>query len=573
MINNNSKRESIKLKKDTQKSRIKEAKKLLKDRGIPSKSFIHFDEDTLGEGILGVGILKARGDIFSSYNNEENDENNLEESIPLYDIFFIKKKNSSIRGDNNGQYHFLIIKTINKITIEECSNLSGIKNTNILPITEDQLKNDYFYHPIYINEVYNKLKIYYGEIPCLIQTDPVTLGNLPIGFPAFNYNKSSIITKSPLPPSAPYTFFGAKGYSVDEEEIIISGSGILNFVDKSPQFPIQIAPTEWEWKIGENIIGNTKDVIYDASALPIGSYDVKLISSNKYGSREYTRKNYVISARELYFNEMYNDIALLGFSLKGLKSKYSEVVEIRIWQGGLEGSPFEDTVNIKANEIESGEILSIVGPGNSATVVRFIQQFDNEIINVDLRSVENGSDYSFEPIIVDGGDIIRDTNGNPSVLFDGTKRMECNIFTGSGDKIINSPYTSVFSLSVLGDNNNQVITVDGNGNNLLGTDALNKKIKYNNQKTAVDYLDNSPIILYIINSSINNSVVRTKSIEDNQLIPLNVGLESFIIGDVSTGAPFKGYLNELIIFNGDMNKDINKEDMDILVERMNKRYL
>lgn len=545
------------------RKKTKFLKKELKSKGLSKTPFTNFDENTKG-GIFDIGLLKNRPIIESGHDetivNEKAKPVFIEATIPNYSYFFITRENPSVRGDEDKQYSFYIVEAITPVSITDCAKQLGISESKIKPLDENSITTDYFYHPVYLNGTYGKVKIFYGEIPVLKQTEAGRMDNLPFGYPAFNYNPSPIVTNSPLPPSAPYTFFYAEGYTADDLTIMVDGNGVIQFLDKSPASPPQISPSEWIWTFAGVTGSTSQNPSYDFSLFPAGTYEVSLTASNTKGSRKYTREGYIVSTGEIYLDAIYSDVVLLGFGLQALSSADDEIIRVRRL------IPDEEA-NFTAREIVDGTMLSWVGPGNDATVSRLLQQFSNGLVNVDLYPVGN------EPLIVDSGNLVLDPAGKPSMYFDGTCRMECNI-TAFGSPL-ESPFTtfSVFTLDAPG-GNDTIIADDGNFK-VLWIEGASGGFSMENTSTDILDVPGERQIVHAIHSPIA-SIIGTKNETDYTLPGFTRSVTKLHIGHINGSDPLVGYLSEILVFNGNLN-DIGatgpgESDLHVISNKINMRY-
>lgn len=556
--------------------KVKDLKIDLKSIGLHRTPYTNFDENTKG-GIFDIGLLKKRPIIESGYDNslvnEENKEEYIESNIPTYTYFFIRKENPSIRGDKDKQYSFYVIEAIIPISIADCSKQLGIPEDVIKNISKEELNSAFFHHPVYINDTYKNIKIHYGELPYMVQIIPGRMDDLPFGYPAFNYNRSNVTTNSFLPPSEPFTFFYAEGYTPDDIQVIVSGNGVIKFLDKSPDFPIQIKPTSWSWEIDGIVKGTTKNLSYDFSLFPSGTYDVSLTASNANGSRSQLRSDYVLVTTQLYLDQIYSSNVLLGFSLKRLSSITQDIIRVRRWIGGI--TPADES-NFSAEEIIDGTLITWIGPGNSGTCTRFYQQFTNGIVGADLYAPNSpgANAFLYEPLIVDNGNLVLDNNGEPSLYFNGDNRMECRInpFTPS---TISTPFTiySVFTLP----NSLQDTTIisEFSGDRLLWVQGTTGNIGVNNDISSISNNPAERQILYSVYSPTDSILGNSENLDTN-IQDYNKTLHRFYVGHNNGSQRLTGHFSEFLVFDGDMNSigstGPGESDLYVINNKINMKY-
>ena len=574
-----SRRLNVNKEEESYKSRVSKLKSGLISKGLYRTPYTNFDEKTTG-GIFNIGLLKSRPEIESGYDplivNEKGNQIFIETSIPVYTYFFIRRENPSVRGDEDKQYSFYIVEAIYPISIADCAKQLGISENLVINISEEELESGFFEHPTYINDTYGKVKIYYGELTYLVQTIPGRMDDLPFGYPAFNYNPSPVVVNSSLSPSAPYTFFYAEGYTADDTQVFVTGDGIIKFLDKSPASPPQIKPSSWIWKFDGATGSTAQNPSYDFSTFPAGSYTVSLTAANENGSSEYERIGYVVSTGEIYLDTIYSDTVLLGFSLDRLSEVNNKVVRVRRWIGGTGGTPAdEDTFS--AEEVLDGTLTGWIGVGNSGTVPRMLQQFSNGILGADLYA-KNGpggiNDFSYEPLIVDNGNLILDPDGKPSIYFDGSSRLECRIdpFTPS---IINPPFTtySVFSLETPGPDTTIISEITGD--RLLWVEGATGSLGVNGYYTTILNSSNSRQIIYNVYSP-DQSILGKTGNKDLTVPSYNEIINRFYIGHNSGTERLTGYFSEFLVFSGNMDdlgsSDPGESDLYVINNKVNIRY-
>lgn len=273
--------------------------KNLKKSGLLRFPATDFDASTVGSGILGVGFLNPREDTLSDFSpksvNNKDRPVYLPNTVNKYRYFFVKQENPSIRGDEGFQYFFYVIEAMEDISLADCSKQLGVKTKNITPITKNQLDTESFTHPHYINQIYQKISIRYGEVPLLKQTTPGRMDNIPIGFPAFNYSPSPITTQRGMVPSPPFASFYVNGFSIGSTLINIPAGGTVQFLNDTPMNPPQIRASSYLWNFGPNAsptgsTANNPVVNYSGAT---GYFTVSLTATNSKGSNTLIKTNYL----------------------------------------------------------------------------------------------------------------------------------------------------------------------------------------------------------------------------------------------------------------------------------------
>ena len=188
---------------------------------------------------------------------------------------------------------FAVVITLSPMSVKTCSELLGISDTKITPLTKDQYTNDSFSHPKYVNDSGTPLQIRYSEITILRQVTPGRLDNIPIGYPDFDSTPDGVTSRKGPIPTPPYTDFSSSSGATSSVSIIPGGT--VAFIDTSVRSPWQFAPTGWSWQFGPsaNPTGSTAQnpiVSYGAT----GNYTVTLTASNSAGSTTKTKNNFVI---------------------------------------------------------------------------------------------------------------------------------------------------------------------------------------------------------------------------------------------------------------------------------------
>jgi PKD repeat protein len=258
---------------------------------IPSN---YFDPNTMGMGLNGTGLLKARPNVATDYTGGTTNK-----GYPLlikpetYLYFFVEYNNANVSGIGSLLKSFSVIKTLNENDLKTFSEMLGANAKTITPISKEIYDNGSFNHPKYINDNGTPLVIKYSELPIINQVTPGRLDNAPIGYPDFGKIPSGVIgTVSPIPgaPYTTFTVFGATGATFT----IVKG-GTVAFKDQTPKTPWQTAPTGWYWSFGVTAspTGSTAQnpIVTYATA---GSYTVTLTASNAYGSTKLVKNNFII---------------------------------------------------------------------------------------------------------------------------------------------------------------------------------------------------------------------------------------------------------------------------------------
>lgn len=283
----------------TGKQSKREIKKDLDKAGLLRFPVTNVKPGTEGTGILGIGLLNERPPVLSDFNEGSTTSSGKPlvspKEVKKYKYFFSSQNNPSIRGSEESQYFFYVIESIYEISLSDCSKQLGIPEKNITPITENQLLNSTFNHPVYITQNYGNLKIRYGEIARLPQKDPGRMDNIPIGFPDFNYNPSPISTQKGMTPSAPFPSFYVEGFPTGATLINVPPGGTVQFINNTPTSPPQIRASSYLWDFGPDAspTGSTASnplVDYSGSS---GSQSVYLTASNSIGTKTFSKINYI----------------------------------------------------------------------------------------------------------------------------------------------------------------------------------------------------------------------------------------------------------------------------------------
>jgi hypothetical protein len=260
-------------------------------KNIPAN---YFNPNTVGEGLLGTGLLKSRPNIKMEYTDQITAQGKPLLAVEQkYSWFFLEYNNSNVVGLGDILKSFSIIKTLSPVTVKSCSEMLGGIARNITGISEEIYMNGYFYHPKYINDNGTPLQIRYAEIAIVRQKTPGRLDNVPIGYPDFDSTPDGVITRKGPLPSPPYTdFTSSTGATIS---VNVQAGGTVAFKDTTINTPWPIAPTGWVWDFGMTAspTGSTAQnpiVAYGTT----GAYTVTLTASNAAGSKSKTRVNFII---------------------------------------------------------------------------------------------------------------------------------------------------------------------------------------------------------------------------------------------------------------------------------------
>jgi len=253
----------------------------------------YFEPNTIGMGMFGTGLIKARPSIEVEYVKETTQKGySLYQTPKKYDYYFVEYSNSNVQGFAGILRSFVVIKTLSPITQSECANMLGMQAKYITGITDDEYNDSSFTHPTYTDENGDPLKIRYAEIAILRQRTPGRLDNVPIGYPDFDSTPDGVTTSVGPLPSAPYTDFTANGSTASS--ITISAGGTVYFRDTSVKTPPQYGPTGWNWNFGATAspTGSTAQNIMVTYGTT-GTYTVTLTASNATGSTTKTKINLI----------------------------------------------------------------------------------------------------------------------------------------------------------------------------------------------------------------------------------------------------------------------------------------
>lgn len=267
---------------------------------IPSN---YFDPNTMGMGLNGTGLLKARPNVATDYTGGTTNK-----GYPLlikpetYLYFFVEYNNANVSGIGSLLKSFSVIKTLNETELKTFSEMLGTNVKTVTPISKDIYKTGYFNHPKYTNDNGTPLVIKYSELPIINQITPGRLDDAPIGYPDFGAPKNEVIgIISPIP-GAPYTTFSALGAT---STFTVYSGGTVAFLDKSPKTPWQTAPTGWNWAFGTgaNPTGSTQENPIVTYSDLYGPHKVILTASNAYGSTVLVKNDFIIVADKNFITE------------------------------------------------------------------------------------------------------------------------------------------------------------------------------------------------------------------------------------------------------------------------------
>jgi hypothetical protein len=254
------------------------------------------EPNTQGSGLLGIGYLKplpnAPIDFIPQTNSKGNSVYSLS-SVQTYSIFFAQYENTYIPEGDEKLYSFVVVRTLNPITSSECAVQLGMKQKNVIGLTQFEYENNSFQHPIYTTMENTPLYFRYVEVPVIIQTVPGRLDNVPIGSPNFPLNPSPVTTQKGMLPMPPYpnftTSYGQTGGTA------IQAGGTVSFLDTSVRTPTTVQPTSWSWEFGGSAspTGSTAQNPGPITYGSTGSYTVILTASNSVGTSSVTKSNFV----------------------------------------------------------------------------------------------------------------------------------------------------------------------------------------------------------------------------------------------------------------------------------------
>jgi len=268
----------------------------LKKKGLTAVQATMIEPNTQGEGLLGIGYLKPLPVVATEYVPITNTKGNpvySQTSVQTYSIFFAQYENTYIPAGDEKLYSFVVVRTLSPITASECAVQLGMKQTNVIGLTQTEYENNYFQHPIYTTMENTPLYFRYVEVPIIVQTTPGRLDNVPVGAPNFPLTPSGVQTQRGMLPQPPYpdfiTSYGQTGGTA------IQAGGTVSYLDASLLVPTTVQPTSWNWYFGPSAsptgstAQNPSSIAYPAT----GSFSVTLTAFNANGSGSITKTNFV----------------------------------------------------------------------------------------------------------------------------------------------------------------------------------------------------------------------------------------------------------------------------------------
>ena len=256
----------------------------------------YFEPATIGEGILGTGLLRPRPTSVYDYAAEINPIGNPSYSsvtIVKWPYFFVEYNNQNTTNLQSLLRSFVVIKTLSQLNVNVVKMMLGNTYKSVTGITKAQYDDSSFSHPLYTNDSNEPLQIRYAEIPIQVQRTPGRLDDVPIGAPSFDSTPDGVTTRKGPIPTPPYTDFSTATGATSSVQIIPGGT--VSFKDTSVMSPWQFAPTGWVWNFGATAsptgsILQNPIVAYGAT----GVYTVTLTASNAVGSTAKTKTGFVI---------------------------------------------------------------------------------------------------------------------------------------------------------------------------------------------------------------------------------------------------------------------------------------
>lgn len=271
----------------------------LKKKGLTAVQATMVEPDTQGKGLLGIGFLKPLPVVPTDYVPVTNSKGNpvySQTSVQTYTIFFAQYENTYIPAGDEKLYSFVVVKTLGPITASDCAVQLGMKQVNVIGLTQTEYENNSFQHPIYTTMENTPLYFRYVEVPVIVQITPGRLDNVPVGAPNFPLTPTGVQTQKGMLPQPPYpnfsTYFGQTGGTA------ISAGGTVGFLDLSVRTPTTVQPTSWSWDFGST--GACAGLTGVTAQNPLvtfgstGSYTVTLTATNANGSSSITKTNFVI---------------------------------------------------------------------------------------------------------------------------------------------------------------------------------------------------------------------------------------------------------------------------------------
>ncbi len=256
----------------------------------------YFDQNTLGAGLLGTGLLRPNPADVNSYETQTNPlgkpvYNTKKQNKSVY--FFVEYNNANTTNLQAKLHSFVVIRTLSAVTVNDVKKMLGNSYKSVTALSKTQYDDNSFSHPTYLNDSNQPLQIRYAEIPIQIQRTPGRLDNVPIGSPSFDSTPDGVTTRVGPIPSPPYTDFSTATGATLSVQIIPGGT--VAFKDTSVNSPWQFAPTGWVWNFGATAsptgsTGQNPIVAYGVT----GTYTVTLTASNAAGSTAKTKTGFVI---------------------------------------------------------------------------------------------------------------------------------------------------------------------------------------------------------------------------------------------------------------------------------------
>lgn len=270
----------------------------LKKKGLISVQATMVEPNSQGLGLLGIGLLKPLPAVGVSYFPETNSKGNpiySQALIQTFSLFFAQYENAYVPPGDEKLFSFVIVRTLNPISLSECAVQLGMKQSNVYGLTPAQYQTGTFQHPVYTDMENFPLTFNYTEVSVIFQTVPGRLDNVPIGAPNFPLTPTKASFQQGMLPMPPYpnfsTYFGQTGATA------ISLGGTVGFLDLSLRIPTTVQPTSWSWSFGGTgaCAGPTGATAQNplVSFGATGNYTVSLTASNSVGSQTITKNNFV----------------------------------------------------------------------------------------------------------------------------------------------------------------------------------------------------------------------------------------------------------------------------------------
>ena len=269
----------------------------LKKKGLTAVQATMVEPNTQGEGLLGIGYLKPLPLVATEYVPIINTKGNLvysQTTVQTYSIFFAQYENTYIPAGDEKLYSFVVVRTLSPITTSECAIQLGMKQTNVIGLTQTEYENNFFQHPVYTTIENTPLYFRYAEVPIIVQITPGRLDNVPVGAPNFPLTPSGVQTQRGMLPQPPYpdfiTSYGQTGGTA------IQAGGTVSYLDASLTVPTTVQPTSWDWYFGPSAspTGSTAQNPSSIAYPDTGSFSVTLTAFNANGLGTITKTNFVI---------------------------------------------------------------------------------------------------------------------------------------------------------------------------------------------------------------------------------------------------------------------------------------